>query len=49
MVQTWSGAVAGEIVGETVQFDFAFSNIDTNSPDGLMGPTEVEVEIRIEP
>jgi len=30
------------------QLDFAFSNIDNNSPDGLTGPTEVEIEVRIE-
>ncbi len=48
MVQTWSGPVLGEIVGDEVQLDFAFSNIDANAPDGLMGPTEVEIEIRVE-
>ncbi len=35
--------------GALVQLDFAFSNIDDNAPDGSAGPTEVEVEIRLDP
>lgn len=31
-----------------VQFDLAFSNIDANAPDGLMGETEVVIEVSVE-
>ena len=48
LAQEWSGPIEGEIVGGTVQLDMAFSNIDDNAPDGLMGPTEVEIEVWVE-
>lgn len=35
----------GEITGTSWEFQMAFSNIDANAPDGLMGPTTVEVEV----
>ena len=48
LAQEWSGSIEGEIVGEMVQFDFAFSNIDDNAPDGLTGETEVRIEVSVE-
>ncbi|MEM6993681.1 MAG: hypothetical protein AAF721_24420 [Myxococcota bacterium] len=48
MVQEWSGVIEGEIVGDAVQFDMAFSNIDANAMDGLTGPTEVSIEVSVQ-
>ena len=48
LVQEWSAPVTGEIVGTMAQLHLAFSNIDDNAPDGLTGPTEIEIEIRVE-
>lgn len=49
LVQEWSGLVEGELGGTRIELDFAFSNIDDDAPDGLAGPTEVGIEIRLEP
>ena len=47
LVEEWSGSIEGEIIGE-VQFDLALSNIDSNAPDGMMGPTELLIEISVD-
>jgi len=48
LAQAWSGEVTGEIVGQAVRFDLTLSNIDGNAPDGLMGDTEISIDVSIE-
>lgn len=42
------GPVDGVITGTMYSFHLAFSNIDSNAPDGARGSTEVEIEVRLD-
>lgn len=37
----------GEIVGDAWALSMTFSNIDDNAPDGLRGPTTVEISVTV--
>jgi hypothetical protein len=49
VVQEWSGVLEADISGDAWELQMAFSNIDTNAPDGLMGDTTIELVVTVYP
>ncbi len=43
--EEWNGIIDEEIIGTQWIFHMAFSNIDSNAPDGLTGDTTVEITV----